>query len=223
MEYNVHTLVWLPIGLGLLGFVEPCAIGGHLVFLNTQEERAWVQRVSAALVFSVTRSLVTGLFGAVLAFVGQSLIVLQTTAWMIFGFVYLGIGLVFLLGKSRLLKQNIDLAPSEWKQMQNPIALGLAFGFNIPACAAPLLFGLLGLAATSGTVSSGFMIMFLFGLALSAPLIAIALVPGTSNWLGRTGRWMKQKSWLIGSIFLLLGAWSVWFGLYVDPQNWSGK
>ncbi|MGI9422843.1 MAG: hypothetical protein ACR2PA_06595, partial [Hyphomicrobiaceae bacterium] len=123
-------------------------------------------RVSAVLVFSVTRSLVTGLLGVVIAFVGQSLISLQTTAWMIFGFVYLGVVLVYLLGRLALLKWSIDLTPREWTLMKNPIALGLAFGLYIPACAAPLLLGL---------------------------------------------------------IFVLLGAWSIWFGLYVDPQNWSGQ
>lgn len=33
MEISFQTLVLLPVGLGLLGFIEPCTIGGHLLFL----------------------------------------------------------------------------------------------------------------------------------------------------------------------------------------------
>ena len=165
----------------------------------------------------------TGLFGGIIAFVGQSLIGVQTGVWLIFGLIYIAIGVAFLLGRHSLLKWNIDLAPKTWRRVKHPIALGLAFGLNIPACAAPILFALLGLVATAGTAVSGFVMMFLFGLALSAPLIVFAFAPYLSDWLSRTGNWMKRRTWLTGTIFMLLGVWSVWFGLYVDPVNWSGR
>ena len=69
----------------------------------------------------------------------------------------------------------------------------------------------------------GFAMMFLFGLALSAPLIVFALMPSFSVWLTHAGQWLKLRAWLTGLIFILLGVWSIWFGLYVDPQNWSGR
>ena len=223
MDVGWHALVWLPLGLGLLGFIEPCTIGGHLVFLDTQAERTRSTRIGAALTFSLMRALMTGLFGAFIAFVGQSLIVVQTVVWVIFGSIYVGIGAAFLFGKSGLLKWNINLAPKTWRQVTHPIALGLAFGLNIPACAAPVLFVLLSLAATTGTALSGFVMMFLFGLALSAPLVIFAVEPNLSIWLSRAREWMKRRAWLTGAIFLLLGVWSIWFGLYVDPANWSGR
>lgn len=65
---------------------------------------------------------------------------------------YLAIGLAFIVGKAGTLKKKIDLAPAAWRRVNNPMLLGLAFGLNIPACATPILFGLLGLAATTGTV-----------------------------------------------------------------------
>jgi cytochrome c-type biogenesis protein len=222
MDLNVYALVGLPIGLGLLGFIEPCTIGGHLVFLESQASRARLHRVNAALMFASTRSLVSGLFGALIALLGQYLIVVQTGAWFIFGVIYTALGLAFLIRKSGLFRWKVDLAPSTWKQVQNPVVLGLAFGLNIPACAAPILFGLLGLAGTAGTALAGFVMMFLFGLALTFPLIAVATDPRISDWLKATGAWMKQRPWMTGSIFILLGLWSIWFGLYVDPSKWSG-
>ena len=223
MDLSLHTLVWLPAFLGLLGFIEPCTIGGHLVFLDTQGQRSPSERMKAVAVFTAVRCMVTGMFGALIAFLGQHLIALQTGIWLIFGLIYLAIGLALLVGNAGPLKLNIDLAPAAWKRVQNPVVLGMAFGLNIPACAAPILFGLLALAATAGTVLTGFTMMFVFGFFLSFPLIVFAAVPKLTNWLAQLGQRMRQVTWLIGSVFVLLGAWSVWFGLFVDPANWAGK
>lgn len=223
MEFTALELVFLPIGLGLLGFIEPCTIGGHLLFLETQVDRSRREQLNAVLTFVATRSLVSGLFGAVIAFLGQAIISVQTGFWLAFGTIYLVIGIAFLIGRAGLIKHKISLAPAAWKRAQNPVVLGLAFGLNIPACAAPIVFGLLGLAATTGTVTTGFVMMFLFGLFLSSPLALFAAVPKLASGLETLGQKMKRMQWLIGVVFALLGLWSIWFGLYVDPVNWSGQ
>jgi len=28
---------------------------------------------------------------------------------------------------------------------------------------------------------------------------------------------------VLGVVFVALGLWSIWFGLYVNPENWSGQ
>ncbi len=223
MEFTTLELILLPIGLGLLGFIEPCTIGGHLLFLETQNGRTSREKVYAVLAFVAARSLVAGLFGALIAFLGQNVISAQTGIWLIFGVIYLVIGSAFLIGRADLIKRRINLTPATWKHARNPLVLGLAFGLNIPACAAPILFGLLGLAATTGTVVAGFAIMFLFGLFLSSPLVLFAFVPKLATWLETLGERMKRMRWPIGIVFVLLGLWSIWFGLYVDPADWSGK
>ena len=222
MELSLQALIYLPIGLGLLGFIEPCTIGGHLMFLDTQKDRNGGEKLRAVTVFIIVRSLTAGAFGAVIAFIGQKLIGVQTGIWLVFGILYLLVGLAFILGRAGLIKKRIELAPATWKKARNPVVLGLAFGLNIPACAAPILFGLLGLAATTGTVLTGFWMMFLFGLFLSAPLAVFALIPRLANSLDRFANWLKGARWIIGAVFVLLGIWSIYFGLYVDPANWTG-
>ena len=223
MDIGFTTLILLPIGLGLLGFIEPCTIGGHLLFLDTQKSRSRDEKIRAVLIFISLRSLVAGLFGALIAFLGSRLIGIQTGLWLVFGMLYVTFGLVYLFGRSRWIKWQINLAPEPWRKARNPVVLGAAFGLNIPACAAPILFGLLGLAASTGTVATGFFMMFLFGLFLSAPLALFAFVPGLSGGLDRLGGSLRKRRRIIGLIFVALGFWSIWFGLYVDPADWSGQ
>lgn len=223
MELNFYTFIILPAGLGLLGFIEPCTIGGHLLFLDTQKNRSRFEKVNAVASFVTARSIIAGLFGALIAFLGTLVISVQTGIWLVFGIIYLAIGSAFLIGKSRFFKKQINFAPSTWKRAQNPLVLGLAFGLNIPACAAPILFGLLGLAATTGTIITGFAMMFIFGFFLSTPLVLFATVSSMAVRLDNLGNELKQKRWIIGVIFVALGIWSIWFGLFVDPENWTGK
>jgi len=35
MEFTPVATILLPIGLGLLGFIEPCTIGAHLIYLRS--------------------------------------------------------------------------------------------------------------------------------------------------------------------------------------------
>lgn len=220
---SFHTLIILPAGLGLIGFVEPCTIGGHLIFLGTQQGQNRVQQTKAFITFVVARTTVAGGCGALIALLGRYIIDVQTTFWIVFGILYVCLGAAAVFGTTRYLKASIDIAPRSWRNATSPLTLGLAFGLNIPACAAPILFGLLTMAATGGTAAFGFVMMAVFGLAMSLPLALFIYVPRVTCWLTLAGGYMRRRRSVLAATFFVLGAWSIWFGLYVDPENWSGK
>ena len=108
-----------------------------------------------------------------------------------------------------------------WNSASNPLIQGLAFGLNIPACAAPILFGLMGTAVASGSAATGFVMMAIFAVGLSLPLVPLSVLPRLSASLDRLTDWLRPRRWLFGLIFVSLGLWSIWFGLFVDPADWS--
>lgn len=221
MEISLHSVL-LSIGLGLLGFVEPCTVGSHLIFLRTQADRQWHAKIKAVVIFTLIRSSVTGAFGALIGFAGRFLVDVQAWLWLLFGVIYLAIGLAFLSRRAGLFKLRLDFAPTAWRRASNPVILGLAFGLNIPACAAPILFGLMTVAAGLGGVDGGFALMFLFGFFLSSPLIVFALMPGAARKLDRLGEKFGRGGRLIGIVFVVLGLWAIWFGIFVDLADWAG-
>ncbi len=91
MDYS--ALILLPICLGLFGFIEPCTIGGHLLFLDTQKSRGGAAKNNAVLVFVAARAVVMGLFGAVISMLGVWLISVQTGMWLLFGAILVLLGL----------------------------------------------------------------------------------------------------------------------------------
>ena len=85
------------------------------------------------------------------------------------------------------------------------VPLGVTFGLSAPACSLPLFIALIGLGALTGAWV-GFLTLFLFGLALSAPLVWIARSPKADEILRKLGRLAARVPYLSESVLILVGA-----------------
>jgi cytochrome c-type biogenesis protein len=215
---SLMNLVVLPIAFGLIGFVEPCSIGTTLVlikFLAGKDARTKVAQVTT---FAATRAIFIGLLGVAAALLGTAFFAFQKAAWVALGVLFVGIGLLLVLGRGPLLMTTIGPGLGSLSGARGSIGLGLLFGLNIPACAVPLLIALLAAAAaqgaTGGTLTAGFISLSLFGLALSLPLVAAVLFEPARRVLDRLARLSQSLPLWTGLILIALGLWSVWFGLF---------
>jgi cytochrome c-type biogenesis protein len=225
MEWSFTTMLLLPLGLGLLGFFEPCSIGSSMVFIKFLEKKSPAAKIAQVAVFAGTRALLIGLLGAVAALVGSVFIGFQKAAWVLLGTTYLAIGLFYVLGRSDLLMRMIGPRISAISGRDSAALLGLVFGLNIPACAAPLIFALLGGAAAAGATGqaavAGFVSLGLFGLALSAPLVAAAAFGPAQRLLDRLGALSRRIPLWTGIVLIALGLWSIGFAYSVSLEDWT--
>lgn len=221
-ESGLFSVVVLPIFLGLFGFIEPCSIGSTLVVLKQMQGRTARAEITQTAIFAITRAVFIGLLGLLAVVLGAAFLGLQKAAWLILGIVYIALGMLYLTGSAGLLMRTFGPRLTRLHTTHGSVALGLLFGLNVPACAAPLIFALLGSAAADGatgaTLVSGFIALALFGLALSLPLVLAVFFAPARRMLdalaalsGRIPRWT-------GAVFVALGAWSVWFALFVSIQ-----
>jgi cytochrome c-type biogenesis protein len=222
MSEPLAASILLPIGLGLFGFIEPCSIGSTLVFIKVMEGKTATVKLWQVGVFTATRALFIGALGAVAVVVGSAFIGFQKAMWTGLGALYVALGLLFVAGRAGYLMTTLGPSLARIGEVRGSVALGILFGLNIPACAAPLLFALLGAAAASGvsgaTVASGFSSLALFGFALSLPLAVAVLVPTARRALDRLSGLSRRIPFWTGIILIGLGLWSVWFGLFVTPR-----
>ncbi|MFH0341327.1 MAG: cytochrome c biogenesis protein CcdA [Chromatiales bacterium] len=215
---ELTTAFLLPIGLGLLAFVEPCAIGATLLFIKLVEGKPARVKVGQAVGFMLTRGLFIGLLGAGAAWVGGTFFALQKAGWFVFGTMYVAIGLMYLTGHVRWLMHTVGPRLSRLGDVRSSVTLGLLFGLNIPACAGPLLVALLAATATGATpggVAGGFISLSLFGLALSVPLVAAVLFGPARRALDWIAGLSARIPRLTGLLMIVLGVGTIWFGLSV--------
>ena len=213
-DFALKSLVLLPVGLGLLGFVEPCSLGSTLIVVKQLEGKSAARKLAQVSIFAGTRAVFIGLLGILAVVLGTAFLGLQRGAWIALGAVYVLLGLLYMVGKARVLMVSLGPSLSRLSAGRGSATLGILFGLNIPACAAPLLVALLGAAAAGGaaggTLASGFVSLALFGLALSLPLVlAVLFDPArrANDWLaGLSGR---LPFWT-GLLLIVLGLWSIW-------------
>ncbi|MGQ0523101.1 MAG: hypothetical protein ACT4P8_05510 [Betaproteobacteria bacterium] len=219
-EFSWFQLFILPAGLGLFGFIEPCSVGSSLLFVKYLEDRGATEKIRQTALFAATRAVFIGLLGIVAVAVGSGFIAFQKSAWIVLGVLYALIGILLLAGRGGALMVAAGPGLARLSGLRGSAGLGVLFGLNIPACAAPLLAALLAAAAVSGasgaTVAAGFTALAVFGFFLSAPLIAAvfsARARRLLDWLAHQAR--RFPKWT-GVILIALGAWSIAFGLFVE-------
>ena len=201
MELYQITLV--PIAFGLLGFIEPCSIGANIIFLGYLQSRDR-GKIFEAVKFTVTRSLFLGLIGLAAGVLGQSLQTGTYSYSMILGFLYVFLGFLALWwGYRGTGLASLDLG--RYFSKGGAVPLGVIFGLSAPACSLPLLLALVGLGAMKGAWV-GFLTLFLFGLALSAPLLWIARSERADEILRRLGRVALRAPYLPGLVLIFVGA-----------------
>ncbi|MFQ5693285.1 MAG: cytochrome c biogenesis CcdA family protein [Nitrospinota bacterium] len=214
--WEAVQFVGIPIGLGLIGFVEPCSMGANLIFLTYLRERPAAGRLRHAMTFILSRSLFLGVLGAGVAWAGASFARGTYLYSAGLGGLFILMGLLALgvhFGLVRLPMKDLGIWLREKTGLSLP--MGVTFGLSAPICATPLFLALLGQAGVAG-VAKGFFSLGLLGFALSAPLLVVAYSQRASELLSRVGRHSRRMTLVAGVVLVLLGLWSVvigWRGL----------
>lgn len=217
-DFGLVNLLVVPAALGLVGFVEPCSIGSSLIFIKYLERKETAQKLSETVLFAATRAVFIGALGVLAVLLGTAFAGLQTWAWILLGAAYIVIGALYATGRADVLMQSIGPRLGSLSGARGTVGLGVLFGLNIPACAAPLLLILLGAAtaggATGTTFLGGFVSLAVFGLALSLPLVlAVLFAPARAalDWLAHLSA--RMPFWT-GIVLIVIGLWSIRFALF---------
>lgn len=225
-EFGLVQLFVLPAGLGLLGFVEPCSIGSSLLFIKFLEGKGAAAKLAETALFAAARAGFIGALGASAVLVGGAFVSFQQGAWTALGVLYAALGVLMLTGRAGRLMFAIGPRIPRLSGMRGSAGLGLLFGLNIPACAAPLLAALLAMAAAAGTsgaaLAAGFASLAVFGLALSLPLVVAVFFGRGRKLLDALARQALRFPKWAGIVMLVLGAWSIRYGLFVEVPLESG-
>lgn len=222
-------LIALAVGLGLLGFIEPCTMGVHLGYLARISGARAMQRAASLALFATMRALTAGMFGVAAAALGERILGWQNLAWGVLGLALMTVGGMYLFRGSAPSLPLFGGIAKALRHRGGTLMLGLAGGLAIPACAAPLLLVLSGISGAAGAsarldMGDGFVLMAIFGLSLSLPLIPLSWFPVLAGRLEILSVRLAQGGRLrrvLGGVFALLGVWSLYFAVAVDIRDWG--
>lgn len=96
---DLVNIVGLPLMLGLIGFIEPCSIGLSLLFIKYLEGKDATVKIVQVITFTLVRALFIGTLGLLAVWIGTAFLEFQKGVWIVFGAIYLLIGVMYLTGK----------------------------------------------------------------------------------------------------------------------------
>lgn len=183
------------------------------------ENKTGAAKVTETVAFATTRALFIGSLGAIAALAGATVFVAQRWFWVLLGALYIVLGVLYLARKQWALMRMFGPKLSRARDTRGAVALGVLFGLNIPACAAPILGALVAASVGAGSVARGFLAMAVFGIALSLPLVLVVFSQRARSWLDRAAAAAERLPFWTGAVFIVLGVWSVYFGVTASLPN----
>lgn len=206
---GILTATVVPLGLGLLGFVEPCTVGSSMLFIKYVADGSPNSAGVETTMFTLTRAALIGALGAIAALAGPAVLPYQRVFWAILGAAYVLLGALYLADRQGVVMHRIGPALGGARRTRTAVGLGLLFGLNIPACATPLLAALFTASMGAASVTMGFWTLAVFGLALSLPLVVAVYSPRARATLSRVAAFSVRTPRWTGVAFVALGVWSI--------------
>jgi cytochrome c-type biogenesis protein len=213
------TNVVVAFGAGMLSFLSPCVlplVPGYLSLMSgvsssqlavaTKTESRLILR--STLLFVLGFTLVFTALGAEASALGSTLRHHQRVLDQIAGVLVIVMGLVLAGVVTPAFMQRerrFHVSPSGLGVWAPPV-MGMAFAFGWTPCIGVQLGAILGLAADSGTLGKGVLLLIAYSLGLGVPFVATGLAFGR---LANTFAWVKRHYRVInvvsGALLTLFG------------------
>ena len=199
---------------GVISFVSPCTLPilpAYFAFA-TQSGRSKIAANTVAFMLGVATMF--SLLGASASAIGRLFVQNQELLLIIGGAIVMVFGVMSLLGKG--------FTGVGSKQVSNPsnspggsYAFGLTFSLGWSSCVGPILGVVLTLAASTGSVFQGMLLLFIYALGLGLPLVVVSTFFGRASRKSLFWRILRGKGWIwnthsfVVGLVWALAAWRV--------------
>jgi cytochrome c-type biogenesis protein len=209
------VLAILAFAAGVFSFVSPCTLPilpAYFAFATQSgRSRIFINTVTFMLGVAVMFSLL----GASASALGSLLLQNQQLLLLFGGAIVMVFGVMSLLGKGFTgVAQKSSAAPPS-NTAGGSFLFGLTFSIGWSSCVGPILGIVLALAASTGSVLQGFILLFIYALGLGLPLIIVSTFFGRASRKSWFWRLLKGRGWqwhthsFIISLVWALAGWRV--------------
>lgn len=204
-------LVALSFGGGLAASLTPCVLAMlpmNLSYIGTTNITSKLDAFKKSFVFVVGAAVIFTLLGLFASF--ASFVMVEYRGYIN---IFIGIFIILMgLSESEIIKFPL---PQFVTNIPNggPFIIGMAFALVSSPCASPILFAVLAMASSSGSVASGMLIMFAYSLGYTGIIFITSLFAGIAKQLSYFKQHSKMISIASTVILSLLGAFYLYSGI----------
>lgn len=201
------NLVLVPVIFGIVGAFTPCALGINAVFLGYVTGKPRPVRLWEWLLFALARAAFLVVLGLLFGLLGQYVGAFVRGYQKLIAVGLIALGALFIVSRYRPVPvPRLSLAGTWNPDGESALALGAVFGLDIPACTSPLVLALLAQTVLVGNYVFGAISLFLFGVGMSLPLLAVTYYEGADRLLVVLSRRYKTAFYFAaGGLLMTVG------------------
>ncbi|SHJ75798.1 cytochrome c biogenesis CcdA family protein [Paramaledivibacter caminithermalis] len=209
---NLITTLFIIFSTGLIGGLSPCTLP-TVVFISAyvsgsqsySKKKGFV--LSLAFVSGIVLMLtILGLFAGIIGNVLMQTKILN----------YFIASVLILMGLWILQVINIDIRPKNLQITKKgsgiigAFLLGIPFGIAASPCTMPITASVLAYSASKGSVSNGMMLMFIYAIGRSLPLLLVGTFTGFLNRIKGIGKYQGVIEKISGIVMIILALYFIW-------------
>jgi cytochrome c-type biogenesis protein len=206
------VLAVLSFAAGVLSFASPCTLPILPAYFAFAFQSGRTQIVTNTMAFMLGLATMFSLFGAGASLIGRALQRSTELILLLGGAAILIFGVMSLLGKGFTGMQQ-QQSQTRATTLGGSYAFGLTFAVGWTSCVGPILGTVLTLAATTGSVSRGIMLLFIYALGLGLPLVVVSAFFGRASRDSLFWRVLRGKGWTVNVPTMVIGllwALAIW-------------
>jgi cytochrome c-type biogenesis protein len=207
------ALAFLAFLGGIMSFVSPCTLPILPAYFAFAFASGRKQIALNTMVFMLGLATVFSLMGAGASIIGRVLRQSQSLILLIGGSMVIIFGVMSLLGRGFGGMQKHQEEQVRNNSLPGSFLFGMTFAVGWSSCVGPILGTVLTMAGTTGSVSRGMMLLFIYALGLGLPLIIVSTFFGRASRESMLWRALRGKGWNVTVPALLLGlvwAFFIW-------------
>jgi cytochrome c-type biogenesis protein len=205
------VLAVLAFAGGFLSFVSPCTLPILPAYFAFAFQSGRTQIAANTTAFMLGLATMFSLTGAIASFVGTFLIQNQQLILLLGGGLVIVFGVISLLGKGfGGIKQD---GQERSTTLGGSFVFGMTFAVGWSSCVGPILGAVATMAATTGSVLRGSMLLFIYALGLGLPLLLVSTLFGRASRDSLVWRVLRGKGWdreVSGLLVAALWAYGLW-------------
>lgn len=197
---------------GVLASFTPCIyplIPITVSYIGAQQNQGRLTGFLLSVAYVAGTAIVYTALGCAAGITGSLFGSLQTNAWVNLAagnvFILMGLSMldVFILPLPGFMRSQLFSPKSSG--LPGAFLLGIASGFIMSPCSAPILAVLLGYVATKQTLIMGIFLLLAFSFGMGTLLIILGTFTGVLKSLPRSGPWLQKVQKAFGVVFLAMG------------------
>lgn len=198
-------LTLMAFGGGLLSFVSPCTLPILPAYFAFAFQSGRKQIALNTFIFLLGLATMFSLLGATASAIGRLLLNSKDLLILFGGSLVIIFGVMSLLGKGFAGIQSENEQPNRNATLGGSFLFGLTFAVGWSTCVGPILGTMLTLAATTGSVFRGMLLLFIYALGLGLPLLIVSTFFGRASRKSLFWRVLRGKGWNVTVHVALIG------------------